>query len=309
MLVVIALGGNALLQRGEPLDADVQRRNVRVAAKAIAAVARRHIVVVTHGNGPQVGLLALQSEQQEVAKPYPLDVLGAEAEGMIGYVIEQELRNELGNREVCTLLTQVVVEANDPAFGRPTKPIGPFYDEAQAKRLARIRGWTVGRDGDAFRRLVPSPQPQSIIELPTIQLLLEHSVIVICAGGGGIPVTVRYGAIRGVEAVIDKDRAAALLASLLGADALLMLTDVPHVWLDWPRPCSRAVVEASPDMLQRHSFSEGSMKPKVSAACNFAKEGGFAAIGALSDVSGLLCGSCGTRVRPGTNTLVLADHA
>ena len=271
MLVVIALGGNALLQRGEPLDADVQRRNVRVAAKAIATVARQHMVVVTHGNGPQVGLLALQSEQQEVAKPYPLDVLGAEAEGMIGYVIEQELRNELGDREVCTLLTQVVVEANDPAFGRPTKPIGPFYDEAQAKRLARIRGWTVGRDGDAFRRLVPSPQPQSII---------------------------------------DKDRAAALLASLLGADALLMLTDVPHVWLDWPRPCSRAVVEASPDMLQRHSFSEGSMKPKVSAACDFAsKEGGFAAIGALADVSGLLCGTCGTRVRPGTNTLVLADHA
>lgn len=301
MRVVIALGGNALLRRGESLDADLQRRNVRLAARSLALLDRDHQVVVTHGNGPQVGLLALQSESYRDVRPYPLDVLGAESEGMIGYLIEQELVNELPGRDVVTLLTQVVVDSEDPAFKTPTKPVGPLYTEDEARRLARERGWTVAPDGGRFRRVVPSPEPIRIIELRAVRLLVEAGALVICAGGGGIPVAVdRAGAIRGVEAVIDKDLSAALLATALHAGALLMLTDVPAVLTDWGTPAARPIRSASPAQLRRLRFPAGSMAPKVEAACRFVEAtGGVAGIGALEDAAAILRGAAGTLIRSG----------
>ena len=246
MRVVVALGGNALLRRGEPLDAAVQRRNVERAVAAIAAIAGDHHVVVTHGNGPQIGLLALQAEAYAGAQPYPLDMLGAESEGMIGYLIEQELINVLPGHPVATLLTQVEVDPRDPAFKAPTKPIGPVYAAHEAERLAAERGWTIARDGAYFRRVVPSPCPRRILELATIRLLVEAGVLVVCAGGGGIPVTVQDGAVRGIEGVIDKDAAAALLAESIEADALLLLTDVDAVYVDWGRPEARPIGRTTP---------------------------------------------------------------
>ena len=299
MRVVVALGGNALLRRGERADAATQRGNVAVAVRAIARLARDHNVVVTHGNGPQIGLLALQGEAYAGERPYPLDVLGAETEGMVGYLLEQELTNELGGGPVATLLTQVVVDRDDPAFGRPTKPIGPVYERSAAERLAADRGWTVAPDGDGYRRVVPSPEPRTIVELPTIRLLVESGVLVVCVGGGGIPVVRTDGRLHGVEAVIDKDLAAALLASSLEADALLLLTDVPAVEADWRTPRARPIGEASVDELRGMSFASGSMGPKVEAACRFiAAGGGFAGIGALDDAAAILRGERGTRVRP-----------
>jgi carbamate kinase len=229
-LVVVALGGNALLRRGQPLDADVQRANISIAAEAVAAVAAEHRVVLTHGNGPQVGLLALQNEASPEVPPYPLDVLGAESEGMVGYLLEQELGRHLASERLATLLTQVVVDPADPAFAHPTKPVGPTYDEAEATRMAEARGWRVAPDGDRWRRVVPSPIPLRIVELATIRILVEHDVLVTCTGGGGIPVVPDGLGLRGVEAVIDKDRSAALLAEALGADGLLLLTDVDAVY-------------------------------------------------------------------------------
>ena len=298
MRVVVALGGNALLRRGEAADARTQRDNVAVAVRALAEVARDHEVVVTHGNGPQVGLLALQGEAYTEVAPYPLDVLGAETEGMIGYLLDQELVNELGARPVATLLTQVIVDAGDPAFGAPTKFIGPVYDEAKAVRLAGERGWTVARDGGDWRRVVPSPAPRAIVELATVRLLLENGVLVVCVGGGGIPVTVDVdGRLHGVEAVVDKDSAAALLASGIGADALLMLTDVPAVEAGWGTQEAKALGDVTAAELRGMEFAAGSMRPKVEAACDFA-EGGvrFAGIGALEDAAAILAGERGTRV-------------
>jgi carbamate kinase len=236
MLVVMALGGNALLRRSEPLEADVQRRNVlNACAEAIAPIAREHQVVVTHGNGPQVGLLALQSMALAGIAPYPLDVLGAESEGMIGYLIEQALDSELPGRDIATLLTQVEVDPADPAFATPTKPIGPIYDERGAEQVSARTAWTLVKDGAGYRRAVPSPEPRRIREINVIKLLVRSGVVVICAGGGGIPVMVTpEHAFRGVEAVIDKDYSAALLAEQIDADALLLLTDVPAVWTNWP---------------------------------------------------------------------------
>ncbi len=241
MLVVVALGGNALLRRGQPADVTVQRANVAAAVEAVVELAREHDVVVTHGNGPQVGLLALQGEAYGAVKPYPLDVLGAESEGMIGYLLDQELVNRFaGTRQVATLLTQLIVDTDDPAFRRPEKFIGPVYDRSTADRLAIERGWTIAADGQHWRRVVPSPEPRSIVELGTIKLLVDAGVLVICVGGGGIPVTVdRDGRLSGVEAVVDKDRAAALLAEGLGADALLMLTDVAGVEVGYGSPQAR----------------------------------------------------------------------
>jgi carbamate kinase len=237
MLIVIALGGNALLKRGQSLEAEIQQRNISTATAAIAEIAREHQVVVTHGNGPQVGLLALQAEAYKQVRPYPLDVLGAETEGAIGYLLERELRNQLPERQVVTLLTQIEVDRDDPAFTRPTKPIGPLYTQAEAERLAAERGWAIAPEGNAYRRVVPSPEPHRIIELSAIRLLLQAGAIVICAGGGGIPVIVTAaGEIRGVEAVIDKDLATALLAEELSADVLLLLTDVDSVYLNWGLP-------------------------------------------------------------------------
>ncbi len=301
MLVVTALGGNALLRRGEPADVASQRRNVGTAARAIAALAADHEVVVTHGNGPQVGLLALQGEAYEEVDPYPLDVLGAEAEGMIGYLLEQELVNELGETPVATLLTQVVVDAGDPAFARPTKPIGPVFDNETAARLAAERGWALAPDRDGQRRVVASPEPRSIVELPTIRLMVEAGVVVICVGGGGIPVLLDdQGRLRGAEAVIDKDLAAALLARSLEADALLLLTDVPAVELGWGTPDARPLGEVASSELRSSEFQPGSMGPKVEAACRFAEAtGAVAGIGALGDAAGILAGERGTRVSSG----------
>jgi carbamate kinase len=301
MLVVTALGGNALVRRGEPADVSTQRGNVATAVKAIAALAAEHDVVVTHGNGPQVGLLALQGEAYKEVDPYPLDVLGAETEGMIGYLLEQGLVNELGGARVATLLTQVVVDADDPAFERPTKPIGPVYDRETAARLAAERGWALASDGGGRRRVVASPEPRSIVELPTIRLLVEAGVIVVCVGGGGIPVLLDdHGRLRGAEAVIDKDLAAALLARRLEADALLLLTDVPAVEVGWGTPEARPLGEVACSELRAIDFQPGSMGPKVEAACRFAEAtGAMAGIGALGDAAAILRGERGTRVSSG----------
>jgi carbamate kinase len=298
MRVVAALGGNALLRRGEPLDAETQRRNVGVAAHALAAVAQEHELVVTHGNGPQVGLLALQAEAYPEGGTYPLDVLGAESEGMIGYLLQQGLRNALPEREVATLLTQVRVDASDPAFSAPTKPIGPVYDRGQAAAVAATRGWAVRPDGPHWRRVVASPEPAGIVEIETIALLVDAGVLVICAGGGGVPVVARPdGTLRGVEAVIDKDLVAALLAIELRADALLLLTDVAAVEAGWGTPAARPVREATPAELRGLGLAAGSMGPKVEAASRFAEAtGGRAVIGALEDAAALLGGTAGTTV-------------
>jgi carbamate kinase len=298
MLIVVALGGNALLRRGEPLEAEVQRGNVKAAAAAIADLAVDHDVVVTHGNGPQIGLLALQSEAYRDVRTYPLDVLGAESEGMVGYMLEQELGNALPGRSVVSLLTQVIVDPLDPGFRSPAKPIGPVYREAEAKRLAAERGWTVARDGTQWRRVVASPAPHAIVELPAIRLLLDHGVVVVCAGGGGIPVVVDlHGARHGVEAVVDKDHAAALLARELGADALLLLTDVPAVEVEYGTSEARPLRHASVAELGTHSFAAGSMQPKVDAACWFVSTTGKrAAIGSLSDAAAIARGDAGTQV-------------
>lgn len=300
MLVVIALGGNALLKRGQPLEADIQLRNIRVAAAAIATIAQTHTVVVTHGNGPQVGLLALQAAAYQAVQPYPLDVINAETEGMIGYLIEQQLRNYLPDRQVVTLLTQVEVDAADPAFAQPTKPIGPLYTQTAAAQLAADRGWTIAVDGDAYRRVVPSPEPRRILELPTIRLLVDAGALVICTGGGGIPVVVTpIGGIRGVEAVIDKDLAAALLAIALDADALLLLTDIDAVYTNWHSPTARSLQATTPQQLRRYTFAPGSMGPKVEAACRFVETTNhLAGIGRLEDAAAILAGQAGTIVRP-----------
>ena len=297
-LVVVALGGNALLRRGERLDVGVQRDNVKVAAEAVAEVVRGHDVVLTHGNGPQVGLLALQNEAYADVASYPLDVLDAETEGMVGYLLEQELGGHLPSDRLATLLTQVVVSADDPAFDHPTKPIGPVYDEATAQRLALARGWRIAPDGDRWRRVVPSPEPVRIVELAVIEILVRHGVLVTCLGGGGIPVVEDdRGRLRGVEAVIDKDLAAALLATQLHADALVLLTDVDGVYEDWGTATQRRVERATPTELRAMALAAGSMGPKAEAAIRFVEAGGsFGAIGALDDAPALANGLAGTIV-------------
>jgi carbamate kinase len=301
MRIVIALGGNALLKRGEPMTAEHQRVNVRVAAAALARVARDHELVVSHGNGPQVGLLALQGEAYKDVEGYPLDVLGAETQGMIGYLVEQELGNLLPfERPLATLLTMVEVDPDDPAFGDPTKFVGPIYDEATAKALAADKGWAVKPDGASWRRVVPSPRPQRIFEIRPMQWLLEHGAVIICAGGGGIPTMYERGADRhlvGVEAVIDKDLASSLLARDLEADLFVMATDVEGVYADWGTPDQRRLERISPDELGAMAFAAGSMGPKVAAAVEFARATGKrAAIGSLQQIDGLVAGTAGTNV-------------
>jgi carbamate kinase len=296
------LGGNALLRRGQPPTAENQRANVRLAARALAPIAEAHDLVVTHGNGPQVGLLALQSAAAKTGEAYPLDVLDAETEGMIGYMIEQELANITPDwQNVVTLLTQVVVETGDPAFRAPSKPIGPLYAKTEAEALAAQQGWAIAADGPGYRRVVASPEPREILEIAVIDLLVRRGVIVICAGGGGIPVVERAdGSLVGVEAVIDKDRASALLARRLDADALLMLTDVEAVFEGWGTPEARAIHHAAPQALEAMAFDAGSMGPKVEAACDFAAAtGGVAGIGALGDAAAILRGEAGTTVALG----------
>lgn len=290
MLVVAALGGNALLRRGEPPDTKRQTANIRTAARALAEIAREHALVVTHGNGPQVGLLALRSGD-------PLYMLSAETEGMIGYMIETALRNELPGCDIAGLLTQIAVDPDDPAFATPGKPIGPVYKEAEARRLAGEHGWTIAPDGDGFRHVVPSPRPLRILEIETIKLLVRSGVLVICAGGGGIPVIAGEAGWRGIEAVIDKDYASALLARELGADALLMLTDVDAVYADWDGAKACPLGAVSTDDLRKYEFAPGSMGPKVEAAINFAEATGrVAGIGRLQDAAAILRGEAGTRI-------------
>jgi carbamate kinase len=297
MLVVLALGGNALLQRGQPMTEQQQRANVKKAAIALADVAKEHTIVITHGNGPQVGLLALQSAAYTEVDPYPLDALGAQTEGMIGYLIEQELGNLVPYAQhIASILTMIEVDPSDPAFQKPSKPIGPVYTREQADRLAQEKGWSMAPDNDKFRRVVPSPLPKHIFEIDAIKLLVKNGVIVICAGGGGIPTIYRPGRIlEGVEAVIDKDRAGALLAQELGADAYLMLTDVKAVYTNWGKPDARAIRRTSPDAMQALTFAAGSMGPKVEAACDFVRNtGGMSGIGSLEEALPMLQGTAGT---------------
>lgn len=310
MRIVVALGGNALLRRGEPMTAANQRRNVKIAAEALMPIAVEHELVISHGNGPQVGLLALQDAAYKPDETYPLDILDAETEGMIGYLIEQELSNLLpAERRYATLLTQIEVDPDDPAFRYPAKPIGPVYPEVEAHRLARERGWSVAQDGEYFRRVVPSPRPQRIFELSVIKLLVSQGVIVICAGGGGIPTVCREdGSLIGVEAVIDKDLASSLLACELNADAFLMLTDVDAVYKDWGEPDARRIRRISPQAIGEFSFESGSMAPKVEAACEFVEQtGGIAGIGRLRDACSILGGEAGTVITKDTTDIVWWD--
>jgi len=301
---VIALGGNALLRPGERPEADVQRHNLRAAATALVALARVHDVVLTHGNGPQIGWLALRAEAAATAgcgRPDPLDVLGAESEALIGYLIEQELAPLLPGRELATLLTQVEVDPRDPAFAAPTKPIGPLYDEARARSLAAERGWSIAEVTGGFRRVVASPEPRRIRELGVIRRLVDARVLVICAGGGGIPVVASdAGALHGVEAVIDKDLTSALLGAELDADALLLLTDVAAIYEDWPTPARRPIRRIGVTALRARPLPAGSMGPKAEAACRFVERTGKrAAIGALADAARVFAGLAGTTVNAG----------
>lgn len=303
MRIVIALGGNALLQRGQPMTADNQRANIRAAAECIAAIAEGNEIVVAHGNGPQVGLLALQAAAYHDVAPYPLDVLGAQTEAMIGYVIEQELGNLLPpDQQLATLLTMIEVDRDDPAFSHPTKPIGPVYDRETAERLAATGGWAIAPDGDKFRRVVASPKPKRIFEIRAIRALIEQGTIVICAGGGGIPTMYDdRGKLHGVEAVIDKDLASALLAEQLGADLLVIATDVDGVYTDWGTPKQERIDRVTPDELAHLDLPAGSMGPKVAAACDFAcSTGNEAVIGALTDIAKIIEGTAGTRVQVNT---------
>jgi len=301
MRVVIALGGNALLKRGEPMTAEAQRANVRVAAATIAPLVGGHELVITHGNGPQVGLLALQGAAYKPEEASPLDVLGAQTEGSIGYMIEQEFGNVLPwEVPFATILTMVEVDRDDPGFRNPTKFVGPVYDKGDADRLAAEKGWVFKADGPKWRRVVPSPLPKRIFEIRPIRWLLERGTVVICAGGGGIPTMYKPGTEReliGVEAVIDKDLCSALLAQELTADVLVMLTDADAVYLDWGKPTQRAIRKTTPAALDGIPFAAGSMGPKVEAARQFVQAtGGIAAIGALADLSRIVAGEAGTRI-------------
>lgn len=301
MRLIIALGGNALLRRDERLTPENQRRNIKTAVASLAPLACGHELVVTHGNGPQVGLLALQSAADKPDESYPLDILDAETEGMIGYLIEQELISVLPPERLCaTLLTQIEIDPDDSAFRSPSKPIGPVYDKTAAERLAEARGWRIAKDGAHYRRVVASPLPRKILQIDVIRLLLDRGVVVICAGGGGIPV-VRddRGRLQGIEAVIDKDRASALLARELGADVLMMLTDVDAVYRDWGTPEARPLRAIPPGKARQMTFAPGSMAPKIAAACEFAETaGGTAFIGQLKDAAAMLAGTAGTRISP-----------
>src|SRR6478735_3043060 len=302
MRVVVALGGNALLKRGEPMTAENQRMNVRGAAPALAAVGTAHQLVLSHGNGPQVGLLALQAAAYADVDPYPLDVLGAQTEGMIGYVLEQELGNVMP-RDVplATILTMVQVDPSDPAFEDPTKFVGPVYTRAESEELANAKGWAFKPDGDSWRRVVPSPQPRHIFEIRPIRWLLDHGVVLICAGGGGVPTMFLPSAettLIGVEAVVDKDLSSELLAREVEADLFVMAT---AVYADWGAPQQRALGRVTPEELRQIGFPAGSMGPKVEAACRFVEAtGGRAAIGALTQIRQIGDGTAGAHVVPGT---------
>jgi carbamate kinase len=301
MRIVIAIGGNALLERGQRPDAAVQRANALKAVQALAPLAEEHEIVITHGNGPQVGLLALESAADAtLTQPYPLDVLGAQTQGMIGYWLLQALQNALPGRQVAAVVNQTLVSAADPAFATPTKFVGPVYDEQTARRFEAERGWHVAPDGPYWRRVVPSPMPQRIVETRVVRLLLTSGAVVVCAGGGGVPVIRNeHGQLEGVEAVVDKDLATAVLAESLEADALLLLTDVPAVQRGFGTPQAEPITRATPAALRAERFPAGSMGPKVDAVCRFVEvTGDVAAIGALADATLILAGKAGTVVTP-----------
>jgi carbamate kinase len=298
MLVVIAIGGKGLLGGEKGLEADAHRAGARAVVDAIAGVARQHNVVVTHGSAPQVGLLAYQSALSRQVNAYPLDIVEAETEGFLGYILQQALQNELRDREVVTVLTQVQVDPDSAGYGRRRKLVGPVLAPVDAERMGRDRGWVLEADGGGFRRSVPSPEPLAIVELRTIDLLASAGTIVVCAGGGGIPVRCDAGGtLHGVEAVIDKDRSAALLASLLHADLLLYLTDVPAVSSDWGSAFARPIGRVTPTELAGHPFDVATIGPKVESACRFVRlTGKRAAIGAVGEAGALCDGRAGTQI-------------
>ncbi|WP_239324878.1 carbamate kinase [Snodgrassella gandavensis] len=300
MRIVIALGGNALLRRGEPLTVENQRQNTKIACQQIAKVYPGNELVIAHGNGPQVGLIALQSLSYTDVPSYPLDVLGAESIGMIGYMIMQELGNLLPlETPLATLLSQVEVDKNDPAFMNPTKPIGPVYTKEEAEKLAKEKNWSIAPDNDQYRRVVPSPIPKRIFEIRPVKWLLEKGTVVICAGGGGIPTFYDDdGTLKGVEAVIDKDLCSAVLAKQVAADIFIIATDVSATFVNWGKPNQHAIKKAHPDTLEKMGFAAGSMGPKVQAAINFAREnpGKSAVIGSLADIDDIVKGIAGTKI-------------
>tara|TARA_R100000935_G_scaffold55035_1_gene84600 strand:+ start:105 stop:1040 length:936 start_codon:yes stop_codon:yes gene_type:complete len=298
--IVVALGGNALLRRDQAPTAENQLTNIRRAASQLARVAANHDLVLTHGNGPQVGLLALQADAYIEVDAYPLDVLGAQTDGMIGYLLEQELGNQLRTtRVVTTLITRVEVDPQDPAFQHPSKPIGPIYSKAESAKVAGAKGWSMATDGKAFRRVVASPKPLRVLGLQAIHWLLERGALVIAAGGGGIPVARNADSqgLHGVEAVIDKDLCSSLLARELQADVLIIATDVPAVYLNWGKPTQRALGKVTPEYLAEYDFADGSMGPKVEAARAFVTATGKrAVIGSLEQIEGMLAGTSGTQI-------------
>ena len=299
MKIVIALGGNALLKRGEPMTAENQRENVKTACAQIARVYDGNQLIITHGNGPQVGLLALQNNAYKEVPMYPLDVLGAETAGMIGYMIQQELSNTVPcSASIATVLTQIQVDPKDPAFQKPSKPVGPVYSKEEADKIAAEKGWTMAPDNDKYRRVVASPKPVNIFGLEPLKTLIDNKYIVVCGGGGGIPTWVDdKGKQHGAEAVIDKDLATALLATLIDADLFVIATDVDGAYLDWGKPEQKRIALAAPDAALAFGFASGSMGPKIEAAANFAKATGKdAVIGALADIEQIVAGKAGTRI-------------
>ena len=299
MKIVIALGGNALLKRGEPMTAENQRENVKTACAQIARVYDGNQLIITHGNGPQVGLLALQNNAYKEVPMYPLDVLGAETVGMIGYMIQQELSNAVPrSASIATVLTQIQVDPQDPAFQKSSKPVGPVYSKEEADKIAAEKGWTMAPDNDKYRRVVASPKPVNIYGLRPLKTLIENNYIVICGGGGGIPTWVDdAGKQHGAEAVIDKDLASALLATLIDADLFVIATDVDGAYIDWGKPEQKRIALATPDAALAFGFASGSMGPKIEAAANFAKATGKdAVIGALADIEQIVAGKAGTRI-------------
>lgn len=299
MRLVIALGGNALLKRGELMLCENQRENVSLACRQIAKAYAGNELVVTHGNGPQVGLLALQNNAYKKVPMYPLDVIGAESVGMIGYMIQQELVNYVPKTAtLATILTQTQVDPNDPAFQHPTKPVGPVYEKEEAEQLAKQHGWTIAPDNDKWRRVVPSPDPKRIWGLAPLKTLVENGHIVICCGGGGVPTYFdKNGRLVGAEAVIDKDLASSVLAASLDADLFIIATDVDGAYINWGKPDQKKIVQADPKSLREFGFAKGSMGPKVEAACRFVERTGkTAVIGALSEIEKILAGESGTRV-------------
>jgi carbamate kinase len=301
MRVVVALGGNALLERDERPDAVIQRRHVAAAAAALAPLAAEHQLVLCHGNGPQVGVLALESSNDPaLTRPYPLDVLVAQTQGMIGYWLVQELRDAGVAQPAVCVLSQTVVDDSDPAFRNPTKFIGASYDKDSAQSLAARFGWTVAADGPRWRRVVASPRPLGLVEISTVRGLVDAGVLVVCGGGGGVPVILsESGGLSGVEAVVDKDLTSAELAITLNADRLLVLTDVPAVIRDYGTPSAQPIHAIDADALSAMTFPAGSMGPKVEACIRFVRATGqTAAIGALADAAGILAGRAGTTISP-----------